>query len=54
MMHGLVELLNYVDAHAHFVLSCLRALPTWGFCMCFVPCFAYPMLGKDISTLLSL
>ena len=25
MMHGLVEFLDCVDAHAHFVLSCLGA-----------------------------
>ena len=31
MMHGLVELLDYLDDHYYVVLSCVRAPWTWGF-----------------------
>ena len=43
MMHGLVELLDCLDDHYHFVLSCVRAPWTWGFFIWFAPCFTCPM-----------
>ena len=36
-------LLDCLDDQYHVVLSCVRAPWTWGFFVCFAPCFAYPM-----------
>ena len=36
-------LLDCLDDQYHFVLSCVHAPWTWGFFVCFAPCFAYPM-----------
>ena len=42
-MRGLVELLDCLDDQHYVVLSCVHVPWTWGFFVCFVPCFAYPM-----------
>ena len=51
-MHGLVELLSCLADHYHVVLSRVRAPWMWGFFVCFAPCFAYPMEGKDIMNMI--
>ena len=43
MMHGLVDLLDYLDDHCHFGLSYVCAPWMWGLFVCFAPCFASPM-----------
>ena len=50
MMHGLVELLAYLDDHYHFVLSCVRAPRDVGtFCVfCALFCLHNVGQGYDI------
>ena len=53
-MHGLVELLDCLDAHAHFVLSCVRASWTWGFFNLFCALFLLPNVGEVYNYIISL
>ena len=49
MMHGLVELLDSLDAHVDFVLSCVHAPWTWGFFCVFCALSRLPNVGQGYN-----
>ena len=53
-MHGLVELLAYLDDHYHFVLSCVHAPCMWGFFYMFGALFRLPNVGQECNDIISL
>ena len=49
LMHGLVGFLDCVDAHDHFVLSCVRAPWKWGFFYVFRVLFRLPNVEQGYN-----
>ena len=49
LMHGLVELLDYLDDQYHIVLSCVHAPWTWGGFYVFCVLFRLPNVGQGYN-----